>query len=353
MKLGDFDLGPNFPVFGRTFDYIRGDDQGPSFRRIRISLAGFIEGDHSEEVLTLYQLLKDKVGINDTTFTYIDDSVPGYSPGGVSGVTIYDEQKVWIGSYNEPIDGEFGKNASGDYSIELYHFQQTDDNLEITVSYGSYTFEHPPTWARRIKPNRDNPNGPMRGSTATISLAGFLVADTHEELRTKMDALEAAFQADNTLHYGDFSQTCRLIDCNIPRHVPVNYCFFEIELLYTLEDIVTLRRKAIIGRIHHNPVITEEPFCDRRLIEFMNRSGQSITYQLYIEVKPPEPPSTLTGLALARQLLAMEIGSWIEPGGIEMPGGTEEWDEDRVSVSLNVTKFYRTPVISNLPGTGE
>jgi hypothetical protein len=345
MKLGDNDLGPHFPVFGRAFEYLRTEDQGPSFRRVRITLAGFLEGDYSEEVMALYQILKDRVGINDTTFTYIDTSVTA------SGVTIYDALPVWIGSYNEPIDGEFGKNASGDYSIELYHFEEQDDNLGITVKYGSYTFDCPPSWSRRIRPNRDTPRGPLRGSTASITLSGFLVAETHPELRTKMNALEAAFKVDNTLHYGNFSQACRVVDCSIPRHIPVNFCFFDIELSYDLDQIVTLRRRATISRIHDHPVITEEPFCSRRLVELMNRSGQTISYQLYIEVSPPvsTPP---TGLALARQLLAVEAANWIEPGGIEMPGGTEEWDEDRISVALNVTKFYRTAVIGNLPGTG-
>ncbi len=99
-----------------------------------------------------------------------------------------------------------------------------------------------------------------------------------------------------------------------------------------------------VPRVHWNPVITEEPGCNRRNIELMNRSSQTITYNMFVEA------STISA---CRETLAIESAYMIESGGIELPGGSERWDLDAISVGVTIVKFYDTPVIQNLVGTGE
>lgn len=341
MRLGGVDLGDNFPLFARSFEYVRQHEEGGSFRRVKISLSGFVTAENSEEVMFLYDTLKDIISRNDTTFTYIDTSAEGTGPLGTSGVTVYNEQPVWIGSYAEPFD-EFAKWASGDYGIELYHFEENDDDLGIVASYAGYTFESPPSWSRQISPNRETHRAANVGSTATIRLGGFLFANSSAELQAKIDALSAALNQDGTLNYGSFSQSVRRGTHSIEPAVLKNWALWSFECFYDIGEIVSLRRKVKISRVHDNPVITEEPFCSRRLIELMNSSAQTIEYRFSIEAESIET---------CRTLLAVEAANVIEPGGIEMPGGEEVWDYDRMSVDLTVTKFYSDPVYANLPGT--
>jgi hypothetical protein len=75
----------------------------------------------------------------------------------------------------------------------------------------------------------------------------------------------------------------------------------------------------------------------------MNVSAQTITYKLRIKAE---------NIATCRSLLAIEAENLIQPGGIEMPGGSEEWDEDDPTVDINIIKWYSEAVIANLPGTG-
>jgi hypothetical protein len=336
MTLGGISLGPDFPLFTRAFEFIRNDEQGPSFRRIKMNLAGFLNGDNSERVMQLYQTLEEVVGKNDVRFTYIEntDSVSA------SGVTVCDE-RVWVSSYNEPQD-DYGHCAAGDYSIELYYFKENQENLGIECSYNGYGFEDPPKFGRSIEENRETHRARLNGSTAIITLTGFLYADTHPELVAKIEALTNAFTVDATLHYGSISQAVRVTNRNIQENVLARYAYYTLTMKYDIGEIVSLRRKISIPRVHQNPVITEEPFCSRRLIELMNTSSQTITYSLQIEAE---------SIPKARELLASEAVALIEPGGIEMPGGVELWDLDKVSVDLTVIKFYSNYVIGNLSGT--
>lgn len=333
MKIGGISLGENFPIYGQAYEMRRDDEQGTGYKKVVITISGFLNANNTQDVMALYQTLNALVGKNDSTFTYIEGTT-----------TVHNAQKVWIQSYNEPQDTEYAKTAVGDYSIELYYFTDNTSTAPFVCTYGSYTFEKLPKWSRKITQNRESHRADLHGSTAEITLSGVLFADDSSSLYDKVAELEAAFTADSLLSYGIYIQNVRIVDVSINPVVPVNFAPYTITLKYDIGQIVTLRRKLSISRIHQNPVITEEPFCDRRIIELMNRSAQTISYRLYIEAE------TIT---LARQLLGTEAISLIEPGGIELPGGVEDWDLDKVSVNVQIEKFYPYPIVLNLSGTGE
>ncbi len=337
MSLGGISLGENFPVYGRSFEYIRPDPQGPSFKKVNISLSGFLQAENSEELFMLYESLKDLVGVNDTTFTYIDDTVTA------SGVTIHDEQPVYVESYNEPQDNEYAKSCIGDYSIELYYFKPNEDNLGLTVSYNGYEFDPIPTWSRDAEINRDGRNGTYQSTTLRIVLNGFIFRDTHSELKEEVDLLEQAFKGDGTLVYGDFSNSVKIGRYSIQPCVPKNFIYYSAEFFYDIfvenGGILEIEKRFSFSRINRQPVITEEPFCDRRLIELMNESGQTINYR--VKVKS-------SSLAVARNMVSAELQSIFILGGIEMPGGSESWDYIEPSVEVNVVQFHDIPVLGNM-----
>ena len=54
-------------------------------------------------------------------------------------------------------------------------------------------------------------------------------------------------------------------------------------------------------------------------------------------------------LVTARNLIAIEAANFVEPGGLEMQGGTEDWDYDNVRIDLSIIKFYNTGILANIP----
>jgi hypothetical protein len=340
MSLGGVSLGVDFPRFAREFEIIRLDDQGlAAYKKITVTLSGFLNDWNGARVQALYNTLKNAVGYNDTTFTYTatdalnEDQV----------ITTYNDQKVWIASYQEPDDAEFGKNATGDYSITFYYFEDATSNTELVCSYGTYTFEKTPKIGRKINPNRGTHRAKLTGSTVEVTLEGVLFASDTASLQAKINAMTVAFSQDANLTYGSYSQPCRVGPVVITPITLINYAPFTITLFYDVGPTIELHRRITISRIHQNPVITEEPFCDRRVIELMNISGQTINYNIKV---------TSSDLATCRQQLATEVLLLLFPGGVELEGGSEVWDYDEVSVDVNFTKFYTVPVMDNLDGTG-
>jgi len=332
MTIGGVSLGANFPLVSRSFSTVRNDDQGASFKKVTINLSGFIEGDDHSEVMALYETLRSNVGDNDTTFTYVQDSQ-----------TIYSNKKIWINAYEEPEDSEHGKSASGSYSIELYYFEESELNLSILCSYGGYVFSTTPKWSRDFAPTKDSQYSPPSinesATEASITLSGFLFADTHAGLMNKIDLIQVAFTQDRFLSYGVFGAYCITGGCKIQEATMVNYALFEVKLKYYTTQMIRLSRKIRYNRIHNNPIIKDQPYCNTRTIEFMNSSGQTITYSLSVKS---------TTILKAREILSEELNFLIEPGGIEMPGGDEELDYDDCSVSVSVVKFYNIGIVPNL-----
>lgn len=329
MELGGVNLGSNFPLVSRTYEPIRVSEQGPSFKKVTIILSGFVEGLNSEEVVEVTEIIAAIAALNDTLFTYIN-----------GGETLYDDKKVYISGYSEPQDAEHARNRAGDYSISLYYFENSLDDVDITCTYGAYTFDKTPKWGRDISQNRESPRGELRGSTATITLSGVLYEDNHSDLMASIAALTAAFNQDALLTYGVFAQTVRSSGVSISEEVMSQYAYFSVNLSYDIGEVVELRKKRSFSRIHNNPVITDQPFCDTRIIDFMNLSGQFVTYRMSLAAET---------IATARGLLSTELAGWVEPGGIEMPGGTEDWDEDNASVQVSIIKFYNTGILANIP----
>lgn len=336
MTLGGIALGANSPLYSQGFTVVRDGEQGASFKRINIMLNGFLEGEGTDEVMALYKSLRDKANPNNTTFTYIQDSV-----------ILHDNRKVYVQTYSEPEDNEFGKVASGDYSIELYYFEDSSHDLGIPVTYGDYTFEKPPKFGRDFFQNKPNPtsNYSNLSKVGVITLQGHLFGETHSILMAKMNALQLAFidapgSSGKLFRYGDFAAYCYVHQgSSITPEVIKNFCYFDIKLYYYTNDVIEFSYTEESTRIHRTPVIKEKPFCNTRSIQEMNLSGQYITYSMMCASTTTEK---------AKEILNTELWYAVMPGGIEMPGGRQVVDKDNNKVSVTVTKFYNIPIIANL-----
>lgn len=335
-NVGTFDfteVPPNdMPKFGREAEYIRLDPQGPSLRKVLITLTGQWLCNDNEEVQAQYEELTGILKANDVEFGYSD---------GTS--IVYTGQRMQVDRYTEPEDWKF---YDGTFNIQLYYFEAHTASIPITVKYGNYTFEHIPTWQRKIDPNRKSPirttspGGQQIGSTANIQLHGQLTASDHSTLKTKIDALESALSnSEDTLIYGDFSQRMGVFSRSIVETVPEKYAYFTIDFQYFIGTIVSLSVKKRFSRLHRNPVIKEKPLCDSRVIKFMNLSGQYIDYTLSVQAE------TITQ---CRTILVTEVSNIVYAGGFEIEGGFEEWDEDNISVNLLIKKFHNAYVASNI-----
>lgn len=334
MTLGGVAISANFPLYSSSFSYIRPDEQGPAIKKVQITLAGFVEGTSSSVVLAAFNAVRAHVGNGDTTFSYVDGST-----------TVHSNREVWVAAYNEPVDTEHARCRLGDYSIELYYFEDAaEDNKGVAASYGGYTFPKTPQWGRSFKPNRERPGSTLRGSTATVTISGTLFGTDSADTLSKALALQAALNQDAVLSYGSFSQAVYVETVSVEPVVPNNFITYSATFIYYTDEIINLKRRTRISRIHHFPVVTEEPYCNRRQIDLLNRSGQFITYSLSVSSE---------SIATSRSILASEIVGMFNSGGIEWPGGEEEWDWENFEVSVNITKFHSTPVIENMAGTGE
>lgn len=319
------------PKFGREVEYIRLDPQGPSLRRVVITLTGQWLKDDLTEIMDVYDDLCNVLKANNVNFSYDDGSTAHYAA-----------KRMQVERYTEPDEW---KQYDGTFVIVLYYFESHTASLGITVSYGGYTFEHVPTWSRKITPSRKNlyfttsPAGQTLGSVGEIQLRGFLTASAHAALKTKIDALEAALATNATLTYGSFVQDCAVFDRSIVETVPDTQAFFTIDLQYAIGDIINLSVKRRFSRLHRNPVIKEKPLCNSRVIKFMNLSGQVIDYSMSIQA---------ASVTQCRTLLTTEVSNAVFFGGFELEGGFEEWDEDTYTVNVLIKKFYNSFILANM-----
>lgn len=327
-----FDVEENdMPRFGREVEYIRLDPQGPSFRRVLITLTGqWLEHDNPG-VMAKYDALCEVLKYNDVNFSYNDGTVAHY-----------EDRNMYVERYTEP---EEWKEYDGTWTVQFYYFEAHDASLPINVTYGGYQFEHVPTWQRKITPTRQNiftretPGGQTFGSIGEVQLRGILTADQHTSLATKIDALEAALENDDTLTYGSFTQQVAMMSHSITETVPDTQAFFTIDFQYLIGDIVTLSSRVRFTRLHRNPVITEMALCNQRFIEFMNLSGQYIDYAFTLQAAT---------ISQCRSMLVTEVSNAVFAGGFEVDGGSEEWNNDNISVNLLIKKFYNNYVSTNI-----
>lgn len=337
FAFADYDL----PLVTRRVTNNRKTDQGHSRRVVSINLDGFFTGNKHSDVVDKYQKLKNILDVNDAKITYNDGS----------NNILYDKT-VYIDSLNEP---QSWKQYSGDYSIAMHYHEEIDNNstgLGIIASYvsedGTYTFSPVPLWSRGKKPGRNNWrqslttfNGKTIGGDVNIKLQGILVADEHVNLHKKIVELENKFSKDGTLNYGSFSNAVKVSNVNIGSVFPRDYCEYSIDLNYNSEvdGVHMLSTKRTFSRTTLQPKIRERPFCGDRIIQLFNTSGQRATYRVRLRSSTVDQ---------ARSLLADELANLVTSGGIEMDGGSEEWDYDSATVSVTIVKYHSTPILSNI-----
>lgn len=341
---GDFIFTKDeMPLLGRRIEYMRQSDQGYSNRRVNCDMSGFFDRRHHADVMAAYKLLIDIIKANDALFVYTTTD-----PLGV--VTDIIRKRVYVDNYADPADW---KEYQGDWTLSFHYFEPPDFSLAdlgIVASYQTaatlYPFEQTPNWSHSLKPNRTSfrasrftPSGGTISSEATITLTGTLTADDHAALSVKVNNLLQALQLDGTLHYGAWSSQARVDGYEIPQTFPRDYCNYSITFKYDITNIYSFKATRSFSRLHSFPKIKEYPYCGTRRIQTFFPSAQTVKYYIHIQS---------ASLAAARSLLANEAMLLITPGGLEMEGGTEDWDDTELSVTLNCTKFYDPPLLSNL-----
>ena len=330
------------PLFTRQLDYMRPTDQGFGGKRLNCSLSGFTQGNNHREVVANYQALLNIVKCNNLRFVYQADDLP-----------IIDTQ-VYVDDYNEPSDW---KEYEGDYNISFHYFEQPTHSLAslgIQAQYvhatGTYVFDPTPLWSSGTKLNREDwrssrilPSGASYASEVGVSLQGRLHADDATALRAKMTALEEAFRTDGSLNYGTWTRDMR-VDSGpqFSQSFPRNYVDYTIELRYDTEGIIEFSSTRSFGRLHNFPKIKELPWCNTVRIRTFSPLGQRVNYSIKIRAN---------STTQARSLLANEAANLVTLGGVELEGGTEDWDDMKHSVSLSFSKYYYPPILTNLANT--
>lgn len=332
------------PLISRRVNDNRRVENGPNRRTVSVRLSGFFTGAMHSDVVTKYQNLLKVLKSNEVYLTYTD---------GVT--TIYDDKRCFPSGYTEPQDW---KQYSGDYNFNLLLYEQGNNDTTISASYvstgGTYTFDPIPIWSSSYSPNRNSPysnrytpNQALIAREATIELTGFVTVEgpDHVAIAADMQLLRDALKHDGTLNYGSWSDEVRVVNANIPPVFPTDYYEYSITFAYQLEsEIYKFESKRTYPRIHKHPLIKNHPYCFRRTVKEFNTSGQLVQYVLSVWSKD---------ITTCRAKLSSEAANLISPGGIEMPGGSEQWDDQNNSVILTIPKYYDQPVLANLSGTFE
>jgi hypothetical protein len=338
----EYDFSPLYPVWSKELTPERDDPQGPAvLHKVSMNIKGFFvseTGSH-KEIIDRYLALE--------TFLSHGNLLLNHSVG---ATVLASDKIVYTSGIQKPEDWD---TWTGEYSFNIYYFQEATDHftsngLGVTATYvtnsGTYTFEKAPQWGRKIKLNRGSHRAENVGSTAFITLRGKIYANDHASLMTKINELESAFIKDGVLNYGSISVNARAVDIDIAPAFIRNYASYTISLAYDLYSETELRVTTRFTRVHNNVLIKEKPLCNERSIQLMNRSGQTVTWNISVK------SDTISN---ARALLGSECVARITSGGYEIGGGEETWDENEMSVSVSITKFFDTPILENLSGTGE
>lgn len=346
------------PLISRGLDYVRVHPSAPTDRkRVDVVLSGFFEGNDHSELMTKYQALKAILSAGQRVTWAYNDGANTIANGPVT-ITGYSEPQEW-------------KQYDGDYQIEFYYFERASmpaygslsDELKASFSNtaGTITLNPFPSWSRQVKPRKESTQGPRLtpsgeevGSEVTITLKGSLVdaslstdgpssgnpSSIYTLQQSFIDILtNASSGKTGTLTYGYFTEEVYIEDVSFAEGINIDSFDYTIVAKYFTADIIRMSTKVRYGRIHSNPQITERPFCGDRRIRFGNQSGQDVTYSLSLEAE---------SVSVAQDLLATEVAALVVPGGIEMPGGSEDWDYDNRSVSVTINKFYNSPILSNM-----
>lgn len=352
------------PLFSRRVDYMRPTDQGVGGRKLLCTLSGFFEGQQHTDIIQAYQQLLKVIKCNDVKFTYKGDAGPFND--------MIAEKRVYMDDYAEPTDW---KQYQGDYSLAFHYFEEPDAtaaDLGIIVKYqpklhakqqdpskpdiyvtggdpAEYVFDPVPYWDCRLTTVREDWHGDKvtaygrsLSNEMTVTLTGRLHADSHDNLKKKIDALHKAFEYDGQLTYGGFINSVKVVDINIPTTFPRDYVDYQITLKYNTEGVLKFVSKRRIARLHNFPKITELPWCNTVRVQQFQPLGQQVNYYIQIQA---------TTLAVARSYLVNEASMIVVPGGIELDGGTHEEDDNNNTITLSFSKYYTEPILQNIANT--
>lgn len=358
---GAYQFGPDeVPLFSRRVDYMRPLDQGYGGRKLICTLSGFFEGKEHTDIIGKYKQLINVIKANDVTFTYRGDNTT------LSDVMV--EQRVYMDDYVEPTDW---KEYQGDYNLTFHYFeqptaantlgiiakyqpklnskQQDPAKPDIYVSGGdpaAYTFDPVPYWDCRLATTREDWHGEKvtaygrsLANEMSVTLTGRLHSDSHANLKKKIDALHKAFEYDGQLTYGEFINDVKVVDISIPTTFPRDYVDYQITLKYNTSGVLKFVSKRRIARLHNFPKITELPWCNTVRVKEFAPLGQQINYYIQLQA---------TSMATCRSLLVNEAKMIVIPNGIELDGGTQEEDDNTNTITLSFSKYYKTPVLSNI-----
>lgn len=331
--------GP-MPLIGQRVENHRAGDQGVANRVISFTLSGYFKGNTHHEIVTKYQRLMDFLKCNDVLLTYNDGS----------GVVL-SNQLMYVDGYSEPSDW---RQFSGDYEIQFHYFDtfspQTNQ-LGITCSYssnaGSFTFDLPPQCGQSQKPLRQGksqlytPSGVRLANERTITLSGRLVGPNHASVAAKANALLGAFQDTGTLTYGSFiNSITQVVSVDIPPIFSRNYVDYTIQLIAWTTNLYEFSSTMNASRIHLNPIVKENFYCDTRSVQTFSPSSQTINYNF-------KATSDTSDLAMA--YLIPEVLNGVIAGGVEMQGGSQNLDRMKNSAEVSINMWYANAVIANVP----
>lgn len=330
----------DMPTIGRRIVYKRPNESGSAFYlTIAMTLTGWFEGDEHAEIVAKYKALCDTLRATDVKVTYFDGQV-----------TVLDDKIVFIDDIAEPDDW---KQYTGDYSLNFHYFEeiQTGSYLNVSASYsspsGSYMFEHTPLWSSKSENVRSDwggrsstPGGVPLGSKINITLDGELAASSHANMIAKIEAMKQAFKSDGTLNYGYWSDSVKVVSPpSFGPTLPYFVCPYQIVVGYTSAGLYEFSSTRTFGRINQMPDIRKRKFCPTDFVRENRPSGQEITYEL----------SARGGsLQQVRTLLRAEAINLVIPGGIEMEGGTEVWDDMLNKITISIKKYHVAPVLQNI-----
>ena len=328
------------PLIQRRVEYARQGDVGYSLRRRNVTLSGFFLRNSHAEIMSAYQELLRIVNANDATLVY-----------SIGTEDIINNQ-VYIDDYTEPEDW---KEYEGNYQISMHYFEVPKQGTELGIqaSYtspgGTFHFDPTPNWSggfKRIRPDFRSPvttpSGQALTSEQSQTLTGWLVAPDAAQMQTKINELAQVCGQDGQLQYGAWINNVRIEDLQLPNTFPRDFCPYTIVFKYDTSNIIEYESTRSIARVHNNPKFIVNPYCGTKYAKEYAESPQEITYSIRLRAYT---------VASAREFLANEASFLIEPGGVEVPGGTEVWSDMNTSVAFTCTKWYPNAVIPNLAGT--
>lgn len=331
--------GCDLPVIARR---IAGQRQNAAaqlaYRQIEMTFSGFFTGNSHTDLMTKYQALATALKASDMRLTYNDGTN-----------AILSSQAVYIDSLDEPSDW---KQYSGQYSFTLHYFEEvTLSYLALAASFvstvGTFTFSPAPVWSAKTllgpEDSTSNPYTPFGVEIATevhVTLDGELFGSSHAALVAKMNSLAAIFTKPGTLNYGSFTNAVRIVSPpSFGPTYPNHFCTYSLTVGYFTTGVYKYKSSKSFTRVHWHPEIKIRKLCPTDVVRLYKESGQTITYNFSLKA---------ADITTARAFLANEAYNSIIPGGVEVEGGMEDWQESTNTINVTAIKYYLTPVLSNV-----